>query len=217
MQQAPAKRVSWYMKPAAVVVAIAAIAASIWYLRRPTPAKIQDSKSAAQPTLPRGPINRVTRLASLDQRTQLAAQIAKLQAERPASVPPTPSLPDHAVHAAIGPNLASESRATDKTEALKVGIRAAMHEVVPMLGECYEAEMDNIEEATTRVVAELTLTGDPDVGTLIDAHEMADEDGKPLPPKFDDCLRSTLQLLALPPLAEGDRVEVHYPFMFGKN
>ena len=36
----------------------------------------------------------------------------------------------------------------------------------------------------------------------------------PLPAGFDDCLRSTLQTLELPPLAEGNEVKVTYPFMF---
>ena len=78
--------------------------------------------------------------------------------------------------------------------------------------------MDVVEGALEReqleLVAELTLTGDPDVGTLIDAKELADKAGTKLPATFDDCLRTTFQSLALPPLKGGDIVTVHYPFVF---
>jgi hypothetical protein len=36
----------------------------------------------------------------------------------------------------------------------------------------------------------------------------------PLPASFDECLRTTLESLELPPLAEGDTVRVTYPFVF---
>jgi len=60
----------------------------------------------------------------------------------------------------------------------------------------------------------MTLTGVPDIGTVIDADQIADESGKPLDPKLDDCLRSTLQSLGLPPLTEGDKISVKYSFRF---
>jgi hypothetical protein len=64
------------------------------------------------------------------------------------------------------------------------------------------------------IQAHLTLDGDRDAGTIIDAQQLFDQDDQPLPAIFDDCLRSTFQRLQLPPLTEGDRVEVTYPFLF---
>jgi hypothetical protein len=223
MQLVTTARVSTNMKRAAVAVAVAAIAGAIWYLQRPrgTAASAPDPLPAA--TNRPKPIARVTRLANAEQRKHLAGSIATAQAIRAAAATssgsdtggaasrarPAPSLPADVVAA----NAAKDSSNLD---TLKVEIRAAMREVIPILAECYQAEMDNMADEQTRIVAELTLTGDPDVGTLVDAHQIFDDKQKPLATKFDDCLRTTFQLIALPPLAEGDRVEVRYPFLFAK-
>jgi hypothetical protein len=88
-----------------------------------------------------------------------------------------------------------------------------MKEVLPMLADCYAKAGSSVPHELT-VRAHLRLTGDPDIGTLIDADKATDTDEAPLPAAFDDCLRSTLQSLELPPLAEGDQVTVTYPFVF---
>jgi len=67
------------------------------------------------------------------------------------------------------------------------------------------------------VVASLTLTGDPDIGTLIDADQLFDQHGQPLPAALDACLRARFQTLELPALAEGDKITVRYPFAFRSN
>ena len=74
-----------------------------------------------------------------------------------------------------------------------------------------------MKQSHLEIVAKLDLTGDRDINTLIDAPQLADQHGDPLPAKFDDCMRTALQQLELPPLAEGDHVLVHYPFVFNKN
>lgn len=60
----------------------------------------------------------------------------------------------------------------------------------------------------------MTLTGDPDVGTLIDAGELRDQNGKPLDPELDNCLRTTLGSLELPPLPSANPVHIQYSFRF---
>jgi hypothetical protein len=62
--------------------------------------------------------------------------------------------------------------------------------------------------------AELSLTGDPDIGTLIDASALTGADGQSLPAQFDDCVRSIMQSLELPPMAVGDEFKVNYEFLF---
>ena len=64
------------------------------------------------------------------------------------------------------------------------------------------------------IAMELTLTGDPDIGTLIDTNGLAQPDGGALEGSFDTCLRDALAGLELPPLAEGEEVKVTYPFLF---
>jgi hypothetical protein len=215
MQPMAGDRVSPVVKRLGVVVALGAIAGAIWYLQRspksraseaataPTgPATAAASPSSAPATPPptsAGPLDKVTKL-TLEQRSRLADRIAKAQAARGAvSAPKAPRLPDEAV---AEPQLS------------KTQIRDAMREVIPHLKACYEEVMLSLPDTTTRFTADVLLTGDPDVGTLIDTEAIIDSNGVPLPAKFDDCLRTTFMTIALPPLAEGSRIQVKYPFMF---
>lgn len=95
-------------------------------------------------------------------------------------------------------------------------IRGAMKEVVPYLADCYgDARASSTWSADhLEIRAHFTLTGDPDIGTVIDADQLFDGDNKALPSKLDDCMRSTLQSLVLPPLGDGDTIEVNYPLYF---
>jgi hypothetical protein len=216
-------RVSPGMKRVWVVVALAAIVVAVWYLRRPPsrtaasdgprPAKVVAAPAASgvSPSTPAGgpvrAVDHVTRLATPEERERLAEQIAAAQSARIAAgraatrAPAPPALPAEAVE--------SEDAPISKT-----AIRDAMREVIPHITECYEAAIPDLPGNELQLVAELTLTGDPDIGTVIDAKQLADKQGNQLPAKFDDCLRTTFQSLALPPLQEGDTVSVHYPFAF---
>jgi hypothetical protein len=94
-------------------------------------------------------------------------------------------------------------------------IRGAMHEVLPFLGDCYgDARATTLSANHLEIKAHFTLTGDPDIGTVIDAKQLFDDNKQPLPAKLDDCIRSTLQTLELPPLGDGDTIEVDYPLSF---
>lgn len=207
------------MQRAALVLAFAGIAGAIWYLERSLAvhtAKAADPPPPAPPAR-RGRITQVTQLHGTTQREQLADLIAAARASRSVGTHPAPTSATSGVGAPARPSLPAEAAAAGPAETLRVEIRTAMRDVIPLLGECYEAAMPDLAEPETRVVAELTLTGDPDVGTLIDAGQVLDEEGKPLPAAFDDCLRRALGSLALPPLAEGDQLEIRYPFVFAKN
>ncbi|NVB85706.1 MAG: hypothetical protein HOV81_45500 [Kofleriaceae bacterium] len=218
-------RVSPGMKRASIyVVALLAFAAAYWYFRRPPskkvaadapppPAKVvaapepggeSPSTPAAGPTRT---VDHVTKLATPEERKRLAeriaaAQTARADAGRAATRAPAP------------PALPAEALESEAAPISKTAIRDAMREVIPHLTECYDAAIPDLPGNELQLVAELTLTGDPDIGTIIDAKELADKQGNKLPARFDDCLRTTFQSLALPPLAEGDTVSVHYPFLF---
>jgi hypothetical protein len=203
------------MKRAGIAAALATIVACIWYLQRPQsspaapglppPRLAAREGSTAAATTPANAahagIGKVARLASLEERQSIAKRIADAQAAR------------GAVRAAPRPTLPSPEPAPAVTLS-KVEIREAMREVIPHLRECYEKVLPTLADSHVKLTAKLRLTGDPDVGTLIDADALADANGKPLPATFDDCLRSTFMMMALPPLAEGNTLEVHYPFVF---
>jgi hypothetical protein len=137
-----------------------------------------------------------------DERKRVADRIAAAHASHSiaSTSTPAPKLPESPGDAP--PAISKES------------IRDAMREVVEQLAGCYEAALPKLDRKDFGIKAEMTLTGDPDVGTLIDAKQLFDDRGKPLPPELDDCLRNTFQTLELPPLTEGDQVTVIYPFQF---
>ena len=215
MQLVVERGVSPIMKGIAALVVVGAVAVAIlWYTRRPAdgavdpsatavPASAQPNAWSLVPPKPK-PIAHATKLEP-DERKQLAGRITQAQAERGAlSAAKRPSLPD-------SPAPTLDPAHPDET---KTTIRTAMREVVPLLGECYEKAIPTLGTHETKVAAKLTLTGDPDIGTIIDAHQILDDAGKPLPASFDDCLRDTMQHIALPPLEGGDTLDVNYPFVF---
>jgi hypothetical protein len=58
---------------------------------------------------------------------------------------------------------------------------------------------------------EISLVGDPDIGTLIDASTpLVGDDGTPLPKPFDDCIRAAFQTLELPAMKTGDAYKVTF-------
>ena len=208
------------MKKLAVVVVLSVVAGvAVWRLAArdggaaPSPSASAASVPGAPPSSPAAPTSpdarptppgHVTQLAPVE-RQRLAEQIARSRSARPtASSPPSPA-PSSAVAAA--PEL--PPKPVDKAT-----LRAAMHEVIPFLERCYTEALPTLASPNLEIAAHLTLEGDPDVGTIIDAQQLFDHDQHPLPAQFDDCVRSTLQSLSLPPLAEGDRIEVTYPFAF---
>ena len=210
MQQMPRRRVSLRMKAIAAVVIVAAIAL-VWYLRRPsetTAARAPAPAKAAGPAAPAAkPPQHATRITP-DQRRQLADQIASAQAART-----TGTTSGAAVSAPARPTLPKPTLDPDNLDEFKTSIRDAMHEVIPMIADCYDKAGSSVPAELT-VRAHLKLTGDPDIGTLVDAPSATDNHEAPLPAGFDDCLRSTLQTIELPPLTEGNEVSVTYPFVF---
>lgn len=216
MQHMQAKRVSGVMKNLAAVALIAA-AVLVWYLRRhghspaAAPATAtQASRATATPGAPGAaaaaaakPPEHATKL-SPEERRQVADRIAAAHTVRH-SVPAPPSLP--AARPALDPA---------DTEGFKTTIRSGMKEVIPMLADCYDKAGSSVGNQIT-VRAHLVLTGDPDIGTLIDANQLTDPQDATYPAGFDDCVRSTLQSIELPPLAEGDEVKVTYPFVFSRD
>jgi len=215
----PAARVSPTMKRLGIAISLGGIAAAIWYLRRPPATSAASteppepprgarasSPPTAQPTPPQR-IDHVTRLANAEERQKLADRIAGAQSARASggraatSAPTPPRLPDDAV---------------EDTPISRTQIRDAMHEVIPIIKECYEKAIPTLKDPNVNFTATITLSGDPDIGTVVDADQLVDDQGQTLPAAFDDCLRSTFQTLALPPLAEGGTVVVHYPFRFAQ-
>jgi hypothetical protein len=214
MQRMARGGVSQNMKRLLVVVALAGVVLAVWYLRRPhkSAAAPDEARSTTQPAAtPARPIDHVTKLSGPAERKQLADRIAAAQAARHTASASSGAAPTHAPAA---PKLPSDLPDDREPAISKTQIRDAMREVIGHVQKCYEDAIPTLKEPNLTVTAHIMLSGDPDIGTLIDADQLADENGQPLPATFDDCLRTTFMTLALPPLAEGDALEIHYPFRF---
>jgi RNA polymerase sigma-70 factor (ECF subfamily) len=214
------------VKKLAIITAIAVAAGAIWhwYPRTPASAALAHGGSAtaamnvnagapamtapSAPALP--PPQHVRKLASADERRDLAAHIAAAQAARKAARDPH--------HSSLGSAQSSDQGSFGsghEGDMDKEVIRGAMREVLPFLADCYsDARATTLSADHLEVRAHFTLTGDPDIGTVIDANQLFDSDKHALPAKLDDCIRGTLQTLELPPLGDGDTIEVNYPLVF---
>jgi hypothetical protein len=206
---------------AAIIAIVAAGAIWHWYPRSDHAGPALAGSAAANvnigtpaytapttPALP--PPQHVRKLASAEERRDLAERIGAAQATR------------RAARAAHHSTLTS----ADSTDQGSFGsghegdmdkdvIKGAMHEVLPFLSDCYgDARGTTLTADHLEVKAHFTLTGDPDIGTLIDAKQLEDDAKHPLPSKLDDCMRAAIQTLELPPLGDGDTIEVDYPLMF---
>jgi hypothetical protein len=60
----------------------------------------------------------------------------------------------------------------------------------------------------------MTMLSDPDLGTVIDTTDILGPDGKKLDHTLDDCLRDTIDALALPPLGQPGKLQIQYSFRF---
>jgi hypothetical protein len=169
-------------------------------------AKTDSGSAASAPSAPPvakfKPVDKVRRITK-EERAALAGQIENAQKARDM--------------AARGTRAEKEGlpqlEAGSDEQIVKTTMKAAMHEVIPMLTECYSSGGSNLPKMMD-VVADLTLTGDADIGTVVDANSLKNKDGTPVNAEFEACVRDTLVTLEMPPLSEGGVVQVTYPFVF---
>src|SRR5262249_50788499 len=88
---------------------------------------------------------------------------------------------------------------------------AALQESIHLLAECYQNQPAEVRRDPLVL---LTMTSDPELGTVIDTSQITDRNGKPLPRDLDACLRDRIDSLALPPLGTGGKLPLQYTFKF---
>jgi hypothetical protein len=192
---------------AAAAIVIAAVLA--WWLwprdnapgaTRATAGDTTGSAGSSLSSASTAPPRHVTRV-SPGERQRIADRISAAQREHHASPPgPRPSLPP-----------LPDADPEHDFEHVEASLKDAMTEAIPILADCYEKTGHT---PGGRAGVMMKLTGDPSVGTLIDADQLTDEAGAPLDPPLDNCLRDTFLSLELPPLHEGDSLHVQYTFKF---
>jgi len=189
-----------------VVVLVAVVAWRVWS-RRDTTAPprapvagsgvVSGSAGTATPT-PTPRESRVRKLAA-DERRALGDKIKAAIAKSRAATASVPSQPGAAPALPDEPNIPLEEVGKPLFDALK--------ESIPLVAECYEKHGTAKEAA-----AMMMMISDPELGTVIDTEAITDRDGKPIDPKLDDCMRNTIDSLALPPLGKPGKLKVQFTF-----
>lgn len=158
--------------------------------------------SAEGPARPgEAPPGQVRRLTS-DERRRLGEQIAAARQRARAAEPSTAA--GSATDSADDDHIPVEQ----VTKPLKDGLNEAIH----LLAECYQQQPGG--DAMREAAALMTMTTDPELGTVIDTDEIKDAAGNSVAPKLDECLRDTIDSLALPPLGKRGKLTVKYTFRF---
>lgn len=160
------------------------------------------------PSTPPSPRPTPVTVASRD-RVRRDAIAAAMLARRPATAqPPTTDPRGAMVGSAPAAPLTLE----------KEEIRAGVKDVVPMLSECYEAELERDPAlGAASVKAQFAIDSDPELGTIVTLSDLQISGPLAQASDFRDCLTATLEALVLPPLGDGGHVDVNYPFEFRPN
>lgn len=106
-------------------------------------------------------------------------------------------------------------------------IQDAIREVLPLVGECYELMLDAQTRAQGadelaqgeldsegRVVLDFVIGGEEEVGGVVIAPEVNQEQSANFGREFSTCVTETLMTLELPAPENGGQVRVTYPFNF---
>jgi hypothetical protein len=93
-------------------------------------------------------------------------------------------------------------------------IRKGVRAVIPLLAECYDAAQDRLAIKTGRIEVKMHLTGEPDIGTLIESAEIGGDKHFTGDADLVECLQQTMLSVELPPIAEGGTIDVTYPIEF---
>lgn len=86
---------------------------------------------------------------------------------------------------------------THDLDRVSAPVLDALQASIPFLAACYEQHAPDAAKPGKTAVAQITLTNDPDIGAVIDADQILDDQQAPLDPQLDACLRSTIQTLQL--------------------
>ncbi len=158
-------------------------------------------------TLPLQRIDSTARAALLDQ----IAQHRTLRTRTPAPAIVTARVPDK-IYDFSGGALDDVRPITPPAPGplSKATLKFAIRTVQPLLLECYTARRPVHTAGTLAVV--LTLTGEPELGTLVESVKLDGEPALLADTELAECLQETLLSIELPAMPEGGVWEVHYPF-----
>jgi RNA polymerase sigma factor (sigma-70 family) len=97
----------------------------------------------------------------------------------------------------------------------KSTLRYAIHEVQPMLLECYTAAAGRLTRTEGTITAQIVLIGEPEVPTLVDSVELSGDAHLLADTELVECMLETMMTLELSAMPEPGKWRVHYPFVVG--
>lgn len=184
-----------------VLLVVAAVVGVLVWHRGSTPA------NHAPPTR----IDRTARVTP-EQRQELATAIhAALEARSTdtngsaARAPSSAASSGPATSSRPIPRLSSDIVPALTLEQVGPAAQQALQSAVPFLAECFR-------QGGVTATARMTMYSDPDIGTVIDTDQITDEAGAPLAKNVEDCMRDTIETLALPPLGVPGTLPLQYSF-----
>ncbi|MEP6859775.1 MAG: hypothetical protein ABJE66_04090 [Deltaproteobacteria bacterium] len=195
-----------------LVIAVAMIASAVmWWHRRtvaappaqqPPATAPTSSGSAATPAATPTAATAKTRKLSPEDRKQLGEKIAAAVREAREA---------RAAQARSAGTAVADEDPVIPLESVGPELADALTAAIPILAECFQHA--GITDPRT-AVAQMTMTSDPDLGTVIDTADVLGPDGKKLGPTLDTCLRDSIDSLALPPLGQPGKLQIQYSFKF---
>src|SRR5690606_27381200 len=78
--------------------------------------------------------------------------------------------------------------------------------------ECYTMALEDTPGLAGRVMTEFVISGEPEVGGLVEESTISDDGTTIAHPGMRECMRETLYSIEFEPPPDGGRVMVRYPF-----
>ena len=117
---------------------------------------------------------------------------------------------------------AKERREQDESERPELAaatldkeyIQAQMKEIVPLFRECYEMALDRDPSTGGKIVVEMTLTGEEEIGGILESSEVLEDQSDVTAPEFVECVRESMYAIELDAPEGGGTVTIRYPLKF---
>ena len=93
-------------------------------------------------------------------------------------------------------------------------IKARIHDLMPLVRECYDLALRERPTLEGRLVLSFEIAGEPSLGGVVESLEFVSGDGGVVDTTLQDCVRATIETQTFAPPDNGGRVKVTYPFVF---
>lgn len=115
---------------------------------------------------------------------------------------------------AIGGGAAPADDAPPDPTLAKDYIRDQIHELLPLLEECYTQALERQPNLAGKLVVKFVIAGEPGVGGVVDSSQIDEGASTITDPEMNECVQETMYAAQFVAPAAGGTVSVTYPFAF---